>query len=237
MVLPPQVSIAKIGQAGVDVCAVAAFDEALSTMSAETFFNDYLVGRLGAVDMVVGHDFAFGHNRQGTPEWLAGRISTFVHPPLELDGVRVSSSAIRAAIAEGRIADTQRMLGGDYSLSGIVVRGMQLGSEIGVPTANLQPLYDQVIPAAGIYAGRAIVEGQRYSAAISVGMRPTVPGAGFAIEAHLLDYRAGDLYGRTLSLDFIERLRDEWTFDSVEQLTDQMKRDIESAREVLTKNG
>ncbi|MEO7453527.1 MAG: riboflavin biosynthesis protein RibF [Fimbriimonadales bacterium] len=236
-VLTSEDNIEKIGRLGVDVCAVAAFDLELSTMSAERFFEDYLVKKLGAVEMVVGHDFAFGHKRQGTPEWLAQRIPTHVHPPMEMDGLRISSSLIRAAISEGRLSDARRMLGSDYRLTGSVVRGQRLGSVIGVPTANLLPLYDQVIPCAGIYAGRAVLEGRSFAAAVSVGNRPTVPGAGFAIEAHLMDYDGGDLYGRTLSVDFVERLRDELAFDNVEQLTQQMRIDMEDARVALTKHG
>ena len=200
MILPLQESLAKIAAIGVDVCAVAAFDRDLSTMTAESFFQDYLVRKLGAVEMVVGHDFAFGHKRQGTPEWLAERLPTHVHPPLEMDGNRISSSLIRAAISEGRLSDARRMLGSDYRLLGIVIRGQRLGTQLGVPTANLLPLYDQVLPSAGIYAGRAHCDGRDYSAAISVGWRPTVSDAGFAIEAHLMDYSGAELYGRNVSL-------------------------------------
>lgn len=236
-VLPLQENILKIGGLGVDICAVAAFDRDLSTMTAESFFKEYLVAKLGAVEMVVGHDFAFGYQRQGTPQWLSQRVPTHVHPPLELDGSRISSSLVRAAIAEGRLADARRMLGSDYRFVGVVVRGQRLGSDLGVPTANLTPLCDQVLPGAGIYAGRAMCQGKVFNAAVSVGFRPTVAGAGFAIEAHLMDYLGGDLYGRTVALDFVERLRDELTFENVEQMTDQMHMDISDARTVLTRHG
>jgi riboflavin kinase/FMN adenylyltransferase len=236
-ILPLQENIKKIANLGVDICAVAAFDRDLSVMTADTFFTDYLVARLGAVEMVVGHDFAFGHKRQGTPEWLEQRVPTYVHPPLELDGSRISSSLVRAAIAEGRLADARRMLGCNYRFVGVVVRGQRLGTDLGVPTANLAPLCDQVLPCAGIYAGRATCQGTDFHAAISVGFRPTVAGAGFAIEAHLLDYSGGELYGRTVLLDFIERLRDELTFENVEQMTDQMHMDISDTRAVLARHG
>ena len=129
------------------------------------------------------------------------------------------------------------MLGSDYRFVGVVVRGQRLGSDLGVPTANLTPLCDQVLPGAGIYAGRAMCQGKVFNAAVSVGFRPTVAGAGFAIEAHLMDYLGGDLYGRTVALDFVERLRDELTFENVEQMTDQMHMDISDARTVLTRHG
>jgi riboflavin kinase/FMN adenylyltransferase len=154
-----------------------------------------------------------------------------------MDGRRISSSLVRAAIAEGRLDEARRMLGSNYRLAGTVVRGQRLGSEIGVPTANVVPLYDQVLPNVGIYAGKVAIDGRPYSAAISIGVRPTIPGAGFAIEAHLLEFAGGDLYGRVLTVDFVERLRDELVFDSVEQLTQQMRSDIEDARVALAKHG
>ena len=236
-VLAPDASLRKMQAIGLDAVVVTPFDKDFSEISAEDFYRNYLLGVLHAEEMVVGHDFAFGHGRRGTPEWLSTRIATHLHPPLELDGLRISSSAIRRAVTEGTVAEAARMLGGDYSLAGIVVRGQRLGSEIGVPTANLQPLFDQVVPSAGIYAGRAHVDGKSFAAAISVGYRPAVPGAGFAIEAHLMDFPGGDLYGRSLSLDFVERLRDETSFESMDKLTDQIRLDIEDARKALIKHG
>ena len=236
-VLAPDASLRKMHTLGLDAVIVTPFDQTFSEISAEDFYRNYLLGVLHAEEMVVGHDFAFGHSRRGTPEWLSSRITTHVHPPLELDGIRISSSAIRRAVADGRVAEAARMLGGDYSLAGIVVRGQRLGSEIGVPTANLEPLFDQVVPSAGIYAGRAHVEGRSHAAAISVGYRPSVPGAGFAIEAHLMDFAGGELYGRSLSLDFVERQQDETAFESMDKLTQQIRLDIEDARKALIKHG
>lgn len=236
-VLSPRLNLAKMATQGLDICVIAVFDDAFAQISAEEFFANYLVGRLKATEMVIGHDFAFGHQRKGTPDWLAARITTHIHPPMEMDGLRISSSLVRQAIGEGRIADARRMLGGEYSLSGVVVRGQRLGTELGVPTANVLPLFDQVFPGAGIYAGRAFCEGRTYAAAISVGWRPTVPGAGYAIEAHLMDFAGGELYGREITLEFLERLRDELAFDNVEQLAEQMQMDIEGARKALIKHG
>jgi riboflavin kinase/FMN adenylyltransferase len=236
-ILSPTTNIEKIADEGIDATVVATFDAAFSRVSAEDFYVDYLLGRLRAAEIVVGHDFAFGHKREGTPNWLRKRISTHVHPALELDGERISSSAIRAAISEGRVSDASRMLGREFALAGVVVRGQRLGSELGVPTANLAPLFDQVLPSAGIYAGRARTTDGAFAAAISVGWRPSIPDAGFAIEAHLIDFTGGDLYGRSISLEFVERLRDEVSFESVTQLAAQMRIDIEDARKALIRHG
>ncbi len=230
-------NLAEMAELGVDIAVVAVFDLAFSRLSADDFLQHYLLGKLCAREMVVGHDFALGHNRTGTTEWLSERIPTHVLPPLELDGERISSSRIRDYISQGRVNEAGRMIGGNYSLSGSVTRGQRLGTELGVPTANLVPIIDQVLPAPGIYAGLSSVDGRVYSAAVSVGFRPAVPDAGFAVEAHFMDYSGGDLYGRTISLEFVDRLRDELNFESLAALKQQMNVDIERAREVLVHHG
>lgn len=236
-ILAASANLRKMEGLGLDVTVVATFDRPFSELTAADFYRNVLLEKLNTAEMVVGHDFAFGHKRVGTAEWLAGQVPTHIHPPLELDGERISSSAIRAAIEDGRVADGARLLGGSFSLEGVVVRGQRLGSDLGVPTANLSLLFNQVVPGAGIYAGRAEVRGTKYPCAISVGFRPTVPTAGFAVEAHLLDFNDGDLYGHSISLDFVERLRDEVAFESISKLTDQMHADIENARKVLIHHG
>jgi riboflavin kinase/FMN adenylyltransferase len=233
----PNIILTKMEDLGVDVTVVATFDLAFSQLSADVFLNEYLVEKLNAREIVVGHDFAFGHKRAGTAEWLSERVPTHIHAALELEGARISSSRIRECISGGRVAEAARMLGRDYSLTGIVTRGQRLGTELGVPTANLQPVFGQVLPAAGIYAGRCSVDGKDFAAAISVGFRPTIPGAGFAVEAHFMDYAGGDLYGRTFTLEFVERLRDELNFGSLTELQEQMGVDIENAREALVHHG
>src|SRR5204863_7869949 len=120
------------------------------------------------------------------------------------------------------------LLGSPFDLDGRVIAGNKLGRELGFPTANVEPYAErQVIPKLGIYAGIAVVGAKRYSTAISVGARPTIPGAGFAIEAYLLDYEGPDFYGDKIVLDVLERIRDEIRFDSTELLVEQMRRDIE----------
>lgn len=211
---------------GVGVAVVLPFTKELSQTSAETFFNELLVGKLRAVKIVVGHDFAFGKGREGTPEWLKSRIETDVVPPFEIHGVRVSSSAVRAAIATGDIEEAARLLGRPFAVSGIVVSGQRLGRELGYPTANLARSFDQVTPADGIYAGYATTPHGIFRAAVSIGVRPAVGGKDRTIEAFLLDYPGHELYGRNISVALHRRIREERNFDSLDALRDQIARDV-----------
>ena len=230
-VLSTDLKLMKIAALGVDVAVVCVFDEAFSQQSPSEFLDDVLKKRFRAKKVVVGHDFTFGKDRAGTPEWLSERIPTTVIPPLERAGRRVSSSEIRKDIVEGKMREAADLLGSAFALDGKVIAGNRLGRELGFPTANVEPIAElQVIPKLGIYAGIAEVGGKRYSAAISVGARPTIPGAGFAIEAYLLDYDGPDCYCERIVLDFLDRIRDEIRFDSTELLVGQMRRDIEQVR-------
>src|SRR5687767_14656892 len=177
---------------GVAVCIVLPFDRALSETSATDFLERILKRQLKAASVVVGHDFALGHDREGTPEWLAERIPTEVLPPFKVDGDRVSSSAIRASVAEGRLEDAARWLGCAFEVEGVVVAGQKLGRTIGFPTINLARSGNQVTPADGIYAGRCMIGKKTYAAAISVGVRPAVGAGPRTMEAFLLDYHGQD---------------------------------------------
>ena len=218
----------------VDAAVIAVFDKSFSEQSPEEFLENVLREKLRAEQVVVGHDFAFGHKRAGTPEWLSRRIPTTVLGPIERDGRRVSSTEIRADIEAGKVAQAAELLGSAYTLSGTVEKGNQLGRKLGVPTANVAPSFDLMLPRDGIYAGFASVERNRYMAAISIGSRPAVDGAGFAIEAHLLDFGDRDLYGRAIEVEFIMRLRDELWFENQDALIVQMRRDLDETRAVLS---
>jgi len=215
---------------GVAVALVLPFTYELSQTPAQTFFDLVLHEKLNAVEIVVGHDFAFGKGREGTPEWLATRAPTQVTPPFEVDGHRVSSSAIRLAIGNGDVAAANRLLGRAWSMTGVVVPGQKLGRELGFPTINLARSFDQILPKDGIYDGECDTPFGRFRAAISVGMRPTVAGTHRTIEAYLLDYPGESLYGAAVELGFLGRLRDEERFDSLEALKNQMTLDIERVR-------
>ncbi len=211
---------------GAAVTIVLPFDKALSETHAEDFFSNILVKKLKADSVVVGHDFAFGKGREGTPEWLEKRIETVIVPAYEIDGKRVSSSDIRRAIESGRLDEASRWLGRPFELPGVVVPGQRLGRQLGYPTLNLARSFDQIIPADGIYAGRCVTRFGDYKAAISIGFRPAVQGKARTIEAYLLDYTGEDLYGSAVLLRFHLRLRDEMNFPTLDALKDQIAVDV-----------
>ncbi len=211
---------------GVCAAVVLPFDERLANTSAETFFTEVLQSSLRGEEVVVGHDFAFGKGRVGTPEWLRERIPTTIVPSFQVEGHRVSSSEIRELIRRGELEHAGRLLGRSWALEGIVVGGQRLGRTLGYPTVNLATAGRQVQPPHGIYAGRALTKMGEFKAAISVGVRPTVGDSPRTIEAYLLDYPGTDLYGSAIRLGFERRLRDEMKFDSLEALQAQMALDV-----------
>lgn len=214
---------------GVDIVAVLAFTKELSETSPKEFFQDVLLNRLKAGQIVVGHDFAFGKGRQGTPEWLAERIETDVVAPVEVDGVRVSSSGLRRLVGDGKVQEAARLLGRPYAIEGIVVPGEKVGRTLGFPTLNIAPGSRVVVPADGAYSGVCETPYGEFRAAVSVGNRPTFDGKGTVIEAHLIDYPGHSLYGKSVSLSFGEWLHSQIHFESVEELQRQIAEDVSKA--------
>jgi riboflavin kinase/FMN adenylyltransferase len=191
-----------------------------------------LVGALGASQVAIGENFRFGHKAQGDPRLLAAeaRFQTVVHPLLEVDGEIVSSSHIRGLVLAGEVSEANRLLGAPFQLRGDVVHGDERGRELGFPTANLIPEETLVCPGHGVYA--CVANG--HPAAVSIGVRPTFkPGRGELIEAFLLDFE-GNLYGKPLTIEFFERLRGERRFGDPEALVEQMHRDVERTRELVS---
>lgn len=215
---------------GVSELIVIPFDQRFASLEAAAFIEDVLVGALSAVHVSVGENFRFGHRAQGNVEMLRAdsRFTTTVHPLLEIDGEIVSSSHIRGLVAAGEVEHAARFLGAAFMLAGEVVRGDQRGRDLGFPTANLVPDERLACPGHGVYACRA----GEHLAAVSIGVRPTFDtGRAELIEAYLLDFE-GDLYGSTLELSFLERLRGERRFESAEALVAQMRRDVQRTREI-----
>lgn len=231
-ILPPDLKICKIEKLGVDILVIVRFDKDFASQSPEQFFENILKSRLRAAAVVVGHDFAFGKDRAGDVNWLKEKINTIAIHPETHEGQRVSSTNIRKMIEEGNVRDANILLGSPYGISGIVVRGSGLGRELGIPTLNVVPVVKQILPRYGIYAGYAETSCGKFQAALSIGERPTV-GTGFAIEAHLLDFPMQELYGHLAVLFFVERLREEEKFLTVDELRKQMLLDIEQVRAML----
>ena len=215
---------------GVDELVVIPFDKGFSSQTAEEFVQDVLIDRLGAEQVAVGENFRFGQRAKGTPEFLAEHedFETRVVPLVEAAGETISSSHIRGLVAAGEVGTAAEFLGGPFLFEGEVVQGDKRGRELGMPTANLVPDDAYVVPGHGVYAAWA----HGYPAAVNVGVRPTFQtGRGLLVEAHLIGFD-GDIYGETLRIAFVERLRGEKRFESVDELVAQMKRDVEQAREI-----
>lgn len=230
-----------LGESGIDMTAVLAFDEAFSHMTPEDFVTEVLVQRLGARVVLVGEDWRFGHKAAGTVDLLRrmGNELGFDVAGVTLQtigGEAVSSSRIRRAIAEGDMEEARALLGRPFDLDGVVVRGAARGKDLGFPTANLDVDPALARPPLGVYAGMARVGDMVRTAAISVGVNPTFGGqeghSPVSVEAFLLDFD-GDLYGQTVRLSFWARLRDELRFSSVDDLVAQMHEDVQATRNLI----
>jgi len=215
---------------GVEELVVIPFDREFSQRSAEEFIESVLIETLAAEQVSVGENFRFGAKAKGDPAMLSAReeFETRVVPLVEMDGETISSTRIRALVAAGDMEGARHCLGAPFMVEGEVVSGDQRGRELGFPTANIVPDDTLAIPGHGVYA--AFADG--VPAAVNVGVRPTFEtGRGVLIETYLID-RNEDLYGRTLRVAFVERLRGEKRFASVEELITQMKIDVEDAKRV-----
>jgi riboflavin kinase/FMN adenylyltransferase len=225
-----------IAETGIDATVILAFTPALASVEPEAFVKDVLLDRLRAREIVVGFNHRFGRGARGDArllEALGGPLgfTARVVPPLSVDGVPVSSSEVRAALRRGDLDTASRLLGRPYRVSGEVVRGAGRGQSLGFPTANVKTDRPLLIPV-GVYACRAEVAGVDHQAVVNVGVRPTFGENVLAVEAHLLDFQ-GDLYGASMRLAFVTRLREERKFTSVEALIEQIGRDVAAARQRL----
>jgi riboflavin kinase/FMN adenylyltransferase len=213
---------------GVEELVVIPFDEDFAQHSAEDFVEHVLLEKLDAKQVSVGENFRFGAKAKGDPGMLESRpeFHTRVVPLVEVDGETVSSTRIRALVAAGEMEGARRCLGAPFMVEGEVVTGDQRGRELGFPTANIVPDDRFAYPGHGVYA--AFADG--VAAAVNVGVRPTFEsGRGVLIETYLID-REEDLYGRTLRVAFVERLRGERAYHDIDELIAQMHRDVEDAR-------
>lgn len=222
---------------GIDRLLVLPFTADVAAWEPARFVREVLVDALGARSVSVGANFTYGNRAAGTVETLLdeGPAAGFAAERVELvdlDGRRVSSSSIRSALAEGDLAWPARALGRRYAVEGIVVSGAGRGHGLGYPTANLETSPRLLLPANGIYAGRASCDGVEAIAAVSVGTNPTFGSEPLHVEAYLLDYD-GDLRGRAIRVEFWERLRDEARFDSVEELVAAMDVDVARTRGIV----
>ncbi|CAA0110846.1 Riboflavin biosynthesis protein RibF [Starkeya nomas] len=233
---PEPMKLKRLAETGLDGAVVLTFDAGLAAKDAESFVADILVGRLGVSMVVAGYDFHFGKGRGGSPIFLreAGRRHGFaveIVAPLLDEGAQVSSSVIRAALAQGRVEQAAHMLGAPWEVEAEVIHGDKRGRELGYPTANMR-LDPAVTLAHGIYAVTVEINGVRHKGVASFGRRPTFDDGAPRLETFIFDFR-GDLYGRVLPVAFHAYLRPELKFDSIEALIAQMNEDSARARAAL----
>jgi riboflavin kinase/FMN adenylyltransferase len=234
----PQQRNQYVAELGVDGLVVAAFDRTLAELAPDAFVEQILISQLAAKEIVVGENFAFGKNRSGDVAYLTDAqarfgFKLFVHDPVVVAGLPASSTRVRELLRDGSIQEAELVLGHAYWLAGMVVQGQKLGRQLGYPTANLALSYRQVVPRDGIYAVRVrLDDGRQVDGACSIGDRPTIAAAGHSIETYLLDFN-DDLYGRSMEIRCIRRLRNEVKFDSLDALKAQMARDVKQAKRIL----
>lgn len=221
---------------GVEREVIFPFCEETKIMAPEVFIREILVKRMDAKLICVGEDFHFGRGRLGDVSMLSDGAEKYgyelcVFPKMKEAGEVISSTRIRRELADGRIETANGLLGEPYFVSGEVMHGNALGRTIGMPTANLLPEEQKLLPVYGVYATRVEVDGQTYAGVTNVGMKPTVGADRVSVETTLLNFD-GNLYGKRITVYFLYFLRPEQKFDSLEELKDQIERDKEEAEKI-----
>ena len=225
-------------QNGVNHLVVIPFTRSFSELSSEEFIQQILVNSIGTKKLVIGYDHHFGRNREGSFEYLKQNAFQYGFeleeiPRQEIDNLTVSSTKIRHALLEGKLKIANELLGQNYTFSGVIVKGRQLGRTIGYPTANVQVSESyKLIPADGVYAVRVLVRGQTYGGVISIGFRPTVNGVGRTQEVFIFDFNE-DIYGEKITVELVEYIRPELKFDGLEALIKAIEADCQAAKLVL----
>ncbi len=220
----------------VDQMLCLPFNERLQSLSADDFVLQVLVLGLGIRYLIVGDDFRYGCDRKGDFAHLEMMGDRYGFEVCDTRTVlvqrgRVSSTRIRDALAASRLLDAERMLGRPFTMIGRVVKGQQLGRTLGFPTANIR-VCRQRLPLTGVFAVRTMVDGHRFDAVANLGVRPSVAGISPVLEVHMLDFK-GDLYGQTLRVEFVEKIRDEQKFPSLQALRAAIADDAATARRLL----
>ncbi|MFZ5428161.1 MAG: bifunctional riboflavin kinase/FAD synthetase [Thermodesulfobacteriota bacterium] len=233
----PDVKLELISATGIEACLVLPFTRAFASLEPEDFVRDCLVRDLGMRELIVGHDWAFGKGRRGDYETLSalGRDMGFIVErldPVLADDAVVSSTRIRDMLAAGDVWDAKPLLGRFPKVRGEVIHGADRGGKLlGFPTANVNAL-DQLLPKTGVYAVWITKGGQVWAGVANIGMNPTFGGDHLSVEAHIFDY-SGDLYGKTVDLHFVQRLRSEKKFSGIDELKARIAEDVKLAKRIL----
>jgi riboflavin kinase / FMN adenylyltransferase len=227
-------------QNGVNHLLVIPFTREFSELKTEEFIQKILVDKIGTKKLVIGYDHRFGKNREGGFDYLQANAQKYGFEVEEIlrqdvENIGVSSSKIRKALAEGDVPTANHFLGRNYSLSGIVVKGKQLGRTIGFPTANvLTNESDKLIPHKGVYAVKVKYKDELFGGMLNIGFRPTVEGTFQTIEVNIFDFDK-DIYGENISIEFIQKTRNEQKFNGLEELKAQIRRDKDEVMLILNK--
>jgi riboflavin kinase/FMN adenylyltransferase len=231
--------IDRLSQTGLNHLITHPFTTEFSRTTAIEYVRDILVEQIGVKKLVIGYDHHFGRNREGSLENLKELAPTYGFnveeiPAQEIKDVNVSSTKIRNALNEGDVKNANSFLGYHFQLSGTVVKGSEIGSSLGFPTANVEvDNPNKIIPAPGVYATQALINGREYKSMTNLGFRPTVhENSQLTVEAHLFNFDK-DIYGETITLRFIDRIREEVKFDNRELLKDQIAKDAGIVQKVL----
>jgi len=230
-----------IAKTGIDILICIPFTREFASIPAKEFVEEILVKRIGMKAVIVGEDYTFGKNREGNLDLLKayGKRIGFevivvkkIQTSNNSEG-KISSTGIRELISEGRVAEAQKLLGRHYQIRGTVMKGRDRGGRLlGFPTANIN-LYDELSPKTGVYAVAIECKGSKYNGVANIGYSPTFDDSIFTVEAHILDFN-DDIYGQKIRVNFIKRLRDEKKFLNISELSDQIKKDINKARNILS---
>lgn len=239
LIVDSRTKAALVASLGVDFMVVAEFTREFAAKHPKAFVEEEILP-LRPAEVWVGHDFSFGREKSGTVDYLRRLGEEFgfmVHviPAYMKGGEVVSSSRIRRLVREGRVREASDLLGRCFSVSGKVVRGRNVGKELGFPTANLKTA-SELIPGDGVYAARAVVSGKRYGAVVNIGVAPTFGENKRSLEAHILGF-GGDIYGKRMEVEFVKRLRGERAFKSRKALAAQIGKDIGRAARLLASSG
>ncbi|MFC1816175.1 bifunctional riboflavin kinase/FAD synthetase [Thermodesulfobacteriota bacterium] len=244
--LPPLITLYEqkvelIEKSGLDVLICIHFTPEFADLSAEAFVKDLLLKRIGMKAIVVGEDYTFGKNREGNLELLQGYARRFDFEVIPISQIlisnnlseRISSTIIRDLVMEGKVDAAHKLLGRYYQIRGVVVAGRNRGGkQLGFPTANLN-LHDELCPKTGIYAVTVDYEGKNYQGVANIGYSPTFDDQVFTVEVHIIDF-SGQLYDKNIRINFVGRMRAEKRFDTLFELSEQIKRDIIKARKIIS---
>lgn len=214
---------------GVDYIISIPFDEYMTKISGHDFVKEILLDTLGAKKVIVGHDFTFARNKEGNINLLHELSKKYnflleIVEPIKLDNIRISSTYIRNLISDGSVDKVYKYLGRNYQLSGEVIHSKKLGRTIGFPTANIRINENMIVPKVGIYVTKVYIDKYVYYGATNIGYNPTVNGNTLSIETNILEFDE-DIYGKVITIEFLERIRDEKKFSGIEELKQQLQKD------------